>query len=85
MGLIPIYTVYILSGIDIYSDFRIYFIIFSQVECWMRYLNGAQFSTYYISLIHFPCICPDLSGYDSVMLYVRDPDQDEMDGCCVCY
>ena len=81
MGLIPIYTVYFI-GNRIYSDFRIYFIFSHRWSagclfkwCTVLYLLYQSF--------HFPCICPDLSGYAGNALF-RDPDQDEMDGCCVC-
>ena len=75
------FTVYILSGMifTVISAFILYFITGGVLDA---YLNGSQFSTYYISLSIF-CICADISGYEGFTV-LCNPDQDEVDGDCIC-
>ena len=74
------FTVYILSGMifTVISAFILYFITGGVLDA---YLNGSQFSTYYI--IYFSGICADISGYEGFTV-LCNPDQDEVDGDCIC-
>ena len=76
------FTVYILSGMifTVISAFILYFITGGVLDA---YLNGSQFSTYYISLSIFSGICADISGYEGFTV-LCNPDQDEVDGDCIC-
>ena len=72
------FTVYILSGMifTVISAFILYFITGGVLDA---YLNGSQFSTYYISLSIF--LEYALTYPDTVLC---NPDQDEVDGDCIC-
>ena len=70
------FTVYILSGMifTVISAFILYFITGGVLDA---YLNGSQFSTYYISLSIFLAYALDISGYEGFTV-LCNPDQDEV-------
>ena len=49
----------------------------------LSYSIASGFSTILYQYVHFSCICRDVSGYAGNAL-LHYPNQDEMDGDCLC-